>query len=131
VRVLRTEWAEFVTASPERLGQLVAARRVLDARQVLDEERYAEAGWQYRTLGRPVVPAGIVLGGPGSEGAGASDRASGHERCGCERCRRAAAPGREVQPIELWSGAGPEQRQQLRAGLREQRVSHPSLEGGR
>ena len=101
VTVLLTEWDEFVTASPERLGQLVAARRVLDARQVLDEERYAEAGWQYRTLGRPVVPAGIVLGGPGSEGAGASDRASGHERCGCERCRLAAAPGREVQPIEL------------------------------
>ena len=53
VTVLLTEWDEFVAAPPAEIGALVRERRILDARQALDERRYADAGWEYRALGRP------------------------------------------------------------------------------
>src|SRR5699024_10753326 len=58
VTVLLTEWEEFQAAQPEALGALVSRRRVLDARHALDGDRYLEAGWECRTLGRPVTAAG-------------------------------------------------------------------------
>ena len=71
VTVLLTEWEEFQAAQPEALGALVSRRRVLDARHALDGDRYLEAGWEYRTLGRPVTAAAFPRGrsepGPGEQ----------------------------------------------------------------
>jgi UDPglucose 6-dehydrogenase len=59
VVVLLTEWARFKTMTPEELAPLVAARRILDGRNVLDPARWTEAGWDYRALGRRATPAGV------------------------------------------------------------------------
>jgi len=59
VVALLTEWDEFRSADPERLGDLVAGRRVVDGRHALDADRYRRAGWEYRALGLPSVPAGV------------------------------------------------------------------------
>ena len=48
-----TEWAEYVALHPADLTEHVAARRILDGRNCLDPERWREAGWTYRALGRP------------------------------------------------------------------------------
>ncbi|GAA2548103.1 UDP-glucose/GDP-mannose dehydrogenase family protein [Winogradskya consettensis] len=55
-----TEWAEFRTADPVRIGALVRERRVIDGRNCLDGGAWAAAGWRYRGMGRtalaPVLP---------------------------------------------------------------------------
>ena len=51
--VVATEWAEFRNADPGVLGELVAARRVIDGRNCLDPAQWAAAGWTYRGIGRP------------------------------------------------------------------------------
>ncbi|GAA2451772.1 UDP-glucose/GDP-mannose dehydrogenase family protein [Streptomyces glaucus] len=48
-----TEWREFRELDPEALGEVVAARVVLDGRNALDPERWRRAGWTYRAMGRP------------------------------------------------------------------------------
>jgi UDPglucose 6-dehydrogenase len=48
-----TEWQEFRDLDPAELGQVVAHRRVVDGRNVLDPVRWRAAGWTYRALGRP------------------------------------------------------------------------------
>ena len=50
-----TEWEEFRNADPIALGELATARRVIDARNCLDQAAWVRAGWQYRGLGRPVL----------------------------------------------------------------------------
>jgi len=55
VVALLTEWEEFREASPERLGALVAGRRIVDGRHALDADGYRAAGWEYRALGLPTV----------------------------------------------------------------------------
>jgi len=51
--VIATEWAEFRNADPVLLGELVAARRIIDARNCLDPVQWVRAGWTYRGMGRP------------------------------------------------------------------------------
>lgn len=51
--ILATEWREFVVLDPEVVGDLVARRNVIDARNVLDPARWRAAGWTYRGLGKP------------------------------------------------------------------------------
>jgi UDPglucose 6-dehydrogenase len=51
--LLLTEWREYVEADPASLKERVAVPRVLDGRNALDPERWREAGWKYRALGRP------------------------------------------------------------------------------
>ncbi len=53
--MLLTEWDEFRQADPTVLGELVADRRIVDARHALDATDYRAAGWEYRALGRPAV----------------------------------------------------------------------------
>jgi len=53
VVLVLTEWEEFRHADPFRLGEQVAARRIVDGRNCLDPEAWREAGWEYRGLGRP------------------------------------------------------------------------------
>ncbi|HWH26190.1 MAG TPA: UDP-glucose/GDP-mannose dehydrogenase family protein [Pseudolysinimonas sp.] len=55
VVVLLTEWDEFRNADPRELGGLVATPQIVDARHALDEDAYDDAGWSYRSLGRPSV----------------------------------------------------------------------------
>lgn len=57
VVLLLTEWDEFRDADPVALGNLVAARRIIDTRHVLDVDAYRSAGWEFRALGRPASAA--------------------------------------------------------------------------
>lgn len=52
VVVLMTEWPEFVELDPVSVGEVVRSRNLIDARNVLDSERWRGAGWNYRGLGR-------------------------------------------------------------------------------
>ncbi len=51
--LLLTEWPEFSGADPDEFGKVVAERNIVDGRNALDPERWREAGWHYRALGRP------------------------------------------------------------------------------
>ncbi|MEO8328690.1 MAG: UDP-glucose/GDP-mannose dehydrogenase family protein [Candidatus Nanopelagicales bacterium] len=48
-----TEWTEFRNLDPERVGQLVRGKRMLDGRLCLDPTVWRNAGWTYRAPGRP------------------------------------------------------------------------------
>ena len=47
-----TEWDEYRTLDPVKLGEVVADRRILDGRNALDRDAWRAAGWTYRALGR-------------------------------------------------------------------------------
>jgi UDPglucose 6-dehydrogenase len=51
--LLLTEWQEFKDLDPDKLGEVVRRRRLLDGRAALDPKRWRAAGWSYRALGRP------------------------------------------------------------------------------
>ena len=51
--LLLTEWPEYVELDPVKLGEVVRQRRVMDGRLALDQVAWREAGWVYRSLGRP------------------------------------------------------------------------------
>jgi UDPglucose 6-dehydrogenase len=53
VVVLGTEWDEYRALDPEEFGRIVAQRRIVDGRNVLDPLQWRAAGWVYRALGRP------------------------------------------------------------------------------
>ncbi|MET8156146.1 UDP-glucose/GDP-mannose dehydrogenase family protein [Sphaerisporangium sp. NPDC005289] len=53
VVLLLTEWQEFIDLDPDKLGEVVAARKIVDGRNALDAETWRAAGWHYRALGRP------------------------------------------------------------------------------
>ena len=48
-----TEWKAFRALDPVELGALVAHKRILDGRNVLDAPAFVAAGWDLRALGRP------------------------------------------------------------------------------
>jgi UDPglucose 6-dehydrogenase len=48
-----TEWQEFREMDPAVLSEVVAEKRIIDARNALDPVRWRDAGWTYRGLGRP------------------------------------------------------------------------------
>jgi UDPglucose 6-dehydrogenase len=47
-----TEWSQFAAIDPVELGEVVARRTVLDARQVLSPDKWVAAGWDFHALGR-------------------------------------------------------------------------------
>jgi UDPglucose 6-dehydrogenase len=51
--LLLTEWPEYVQLDPEQVGGVVRQRRILDGRLALDPVAWRQAGWIYRSLGRP------------------------------------------------------------------------------
>ena len=51
--VLVTEWREYKALDPVETGRLVAEKRIIDGRNVLDLGEWRAAGWQVRGLGRP------------------------------------------------------------------------------
>ncbi|WP_461022654.1 UDP-glucose dehydrogenase family protein [Thalassiella azotivora] len=71
--ILATEWKQFVELDPARLAEQVAHPCIVDARNALDPQVWADAGWQYRGMGRPApvtsavpatVPASVVASVP-------------------------------------------------------------------
>ena len=48
-----TEWQEFREMDPSVLSAVVDERRIIDARNALEPARWRDAGWSYRSLGRP------------------------------------------------------------------------------
>ncbi|MGW6545975.1 UDP-glucose dehydrogenase family protein [Streptomyces massasporeus] len=48
-----TEWREFRELDAEALGEVAAARLILDGRNALDPQLWRKAGWTYRAMGRP------------------------------------------------------------------------------
>jgi UDPglucose 6-dehydrogenase len=52
VVLVLTEWQEFRDLDPVELASVVRNQRVLDGRNCLDPQRWRDAGWQYRGLGR-------------------------------------------------------------------------------
>ncbi|MFE2678771.1 hypothetical protein, partial [Streptomyces hygroscopicus] len=44
-----------VVRPPAARGALAPPRRILDGRNALDADRWREAGWTYRALGRPLA----------------------------------------------------------------------------
>jgi UDPglucose 6-dehydrogenase len=60
VLLVLTDWPEFAEADPVTLGTVVARRAVVDGRCVLDPARWQAAGWEYRALGRAVLPSQVT-----------------------------------------------------------------------
>jgi UDPglucose 6-dehydrogenase len=52
VLLVLTDWPELCEADPEVLGKAVAQRKIADGRNALDPDRWHNAGWDYRALGR-------------------------------------------------------------------------------
>lgn len=52
VVVLATEWAQFRELDPVAVGELVDRRVIIDGRNVLPVEKWQDAGWEIRALGR-------------------------------------------------------------------------------
>lgn len=52
VVLVLTEWPEFVSADPVEVGKVVRTMNIVDGRNCLDGERWAEAGWSVRSMGR-------------------------------------------------------------------------------
>ena len=52
VLLVLTEWPEFASIDPVDLGRTVARRVVVDARLVLDPEKWRAAEWEFHGLGR-------------------------------------------------------------------------------
>jgi UDPglucose 6-dehydrogenase len=48
-----TEWQEFREMDPAALATVVTQRNIVDGRNALDPDRWRNAGWVYRALGRP------------------------------------------------------------------------------
>ena len=53
VVVLVTEWREYRELDPVAVGELVASRVIIDARNCLDAAAWRNAGWTYIGMGRP------------------------------------------------------------------------------
>jgi UDPglucose 6-dehydrogenase len=53
IAVLVTEWPEFVQLDPRRVGDLMAHKRIVDARNVLDPAQWRAEGFHFSSLGRP------------------------------------------------------------------------------
>ncbi len=51
--LLLTEWDEFKQLDPVALKEVVAEARFIDGRNVLNPAAWREAGWDYRSMGRP------------------------------------------------------------------------------
>jgi UDPglucose 6-dehydrogenase len=51
--LLLTDWPEFAAIDPEKLGEVTAARRIIDGRYMLNPATWRAAGWSYRASGVP------------------------------------------------------------------------------
>lgn len=51
--LLLTEWPEYLDLDPQELGQYVTTPQIIDGRNLLDPDRWREAGWTFHSMGRP------------------------------------------------------------------------------
>lgn len=58
--VLLTEWSEFRNLAPKEIQDLVASRKIIDARNVLDNSLWEECGWQIAALGHKFDAAAVM-----------------------------------------------------------------------
>ncbi|MFX1819338.1 UDP-glucose/GDP-mannose dehydrogenase family protein [Pseudarthrobacter sp. CC4] len=54
-----TDWDEYRSLDPTWLAGLVSGMAVVDGRSCLDADAWRAAGWTYRALGRPGLPAAV------------------------------------------------------------------------
>jgi len=47
-----TEWKIYREIDPRELIKLVAQPTIIDGRNALDREKWQQAGWKFRALGR-------------------------------------------------------------------------------
>lgn len=52
-----TEWEEYRSLDPRKIGELVTRPAIVDGRNCLDPTDWRGAGWTYRALGRPKTAA--------------------------------------------------------------------------
>ncbi|MET0589880.1 MAG: UDP-glucose/GDP-mannose dehydrogenase family protein [Naasia sp.] len=69
-----TEWDEIAGADPVALAQQAHVPSVIDGRNCLDVDRWAEAGWDVRSLGRPGSVASATTAATTQRAARRSDR---------------------------------------------------------
>jgi UDPglucose 6-dehydrogenase len=53
VVLLLTDWPQFASLDPEKLGAVTAQRAIVDGRYMLDPVAWRSAGWLYRASGIP------------------------------------------------------------------------------
>lgn len=53
VVLVLTEWREFRDLEPNEIAGVVRRKQVIDGRNCLDPQKWREADWSYRALGRP------------------------------------------------------------------------------
>lgn len=46
-----TEWSEYAALDPHAVAHIARGRCIIDGRHTLDPQRWADAGWTYRSLG--------------------------------------------------------------------------------
>ncbi|WP_323958649.1 nucleotide sugar dehydrogenase [Arthrobacter sp. JZ12] len=61
--IVLTEWEQYRTLDPAVLGSLVARPAIVDGRNCLEPERWRDAGWTYRALGRPRAASAVPVAG--------------------------------------------------------------------
>jgi UDPglucose 6-dehydrogenase len=64
VVLVLTEWPEFAALRPGDLDRYVRLKNIIDARNVLDQDQWTEAGWTYRALGTGSPPVGAAPAKP-------------------------------------------------------------------
>lgn len=50
--IVGTEWPQFAQLKPKKVGKWAARKLLIDARACLPTDKWKEAGWEVRTLGR-------------------------------------------------------------------------------
>jgi UDPglucose 6-dehydrogenase len=55
--MLLTAWKDYVGIDPAYAKSLVSTARIIDGRNVLDPQRWTDAGWDYRGMGRRSSPS--------------------------------------------------------------------------
>ncbi|MGI8310837.1 UDP-glucose dehydrogenase family protein [Saccharopolyspora hattusasensis] len=58
-----TDWPQFRDVDPAAVAEVVRARRIVDARNSLDPQKWRAAGWRFTALGRPASDPTISLSG--------------------------------------------------------------------
>lgn len=66
VVLVATEWPEFVELDPAAVSGVARGRVLLDGRNCMPGDRWREAGWTYRALGRGARPQDVRVRGGGA-----------------------------------------------------------------
>jgi UDPglucose 6-dehydrogenase len=53
VVLVLTDWGEFKQMQPDQLAAVTTSQRIIDGRNCLVPQLWRDAGWTYRSFGRP------------------------------------------------------------------------------